>query len=211
MICQTLSIPTALGDIHLETYTGDAVASYFGELAKLCKDIFCEYPYLYAATSDYEAFYQNRFLGVRSAVLILARNQENNQIIGASTGQGAAYEMEEVRDALVHGGLPLERTFYCCESLLYSGFRGRGIGRKFFEMRMSIARALMPGLEYITFCAIDRPENHPAKPENYVSPEYLWKSLGFERRADMRAEFSYPELGSPEEILHPMTFWVKKL
>ena len=95
-------------------------------------------------------------------------------------------------------GVPLERIFYCAESVLLPEYRGQGIGHRFFEAREDHARAL--GRTHCAFCGVVRAADHPARPETTARSmpsgasgamrpvpgavaQFRWKEVGHTRKA----------------------------
>ena len=74
-----------------------------------------------------------------------------------------------------------------------------------------IARALELGYRKVTFCAVERPAEHPLKPANYRPLDAFWQRRGFSKRPDLVCAFTWRDLGQPQETPKPMVFWVKQL
>ena len=107
-------------------------------------------------------------------------------------------------------GYDLERIFYCGESVLLRQYRGQGAGVAFFEQREAHAYDL-GGFQWSCFCAVQRPENHPLRPSDYVPLERFWQKRGYLKQPELQTQFSWQELGESSESLKPMTFWLKRL
>jgi GNAT superfamily N-acetyltransferase len=88
-------------------------------------------------------------------------------------------------------------------------YRGQGIGVRFFEQREAAARA--HGYAQACFCAVVRPDDHPARPKNYAPLDGFWKMRGYEKRPDLTAQFSWRDIGERSESDKPMVFWMKTL
>jgi GNAT superfamily N-acetyltransferase len=99
--------------------------------------------------------------------------------------------------------------YYFGESVLEPAYRGRGIGARFFEERERRARAL--GFTVATFCAVDRPPDHPRRPPGYEPPGALWRRHGFVRHPDIVCELAWQDVGDAAETTKPMVFWIKEL
>ena len=192
--------------LTIEPLTGPALDAALDDLARLRIAVFREWPYLYDGDMDYEARYLASYRDRPSAVLVAAR--EGGRIVGAATGM----PLEDHADASqIEGelGVPHEAVFYCAESVLLPEFRGRGAGHAFFERREAHARAL--GQTHAAFCAVERPEDHPARPEGYRPLDAFWRKRGYEPVEGVRAVFRWTDRGEAEETPHVLRFWMRAL
>jgi hypothetical protein len=80
----------------------------------------------------------------------------------------------------------------------------------FFREREAHARTL-GGCEFAAFCAVQRPENHPARPADDEPLDGFWTRRGFTRRADLRCTMRWRDVGDVEETEKQMVFWLKSL
>ena len=74
-------------------------------------------------------------------------------------------------------------------------------------LEAQLARTL--GLNVTTFCAVQRPENHPARPASYRPLHAFWRSRGYTERPDLTTEMHWQDVGQSVETPHEMRFWVK--
>lgn len=184
---------------------GDAMSPHLPALAQLRISVFREWPYLYAGSLSYEATYLERYARSPRSLLVLASCA--GEVVGASTAMPLSEESEEVRRPFEHVPWPIASALYLGESVLLPAFRGRGVGARFFLEREAHAARL--GLPVTTFCAVERPETHPARPSDYVPLHDFWRRRGYERRAELRTEFSWTDVGDSESTRKPLVFWVK--
>src|SRR5690606_16539893 len=112
----------------------------------------------------YEEKYLQTYARCPQAVVVVAFDGE--RIVGASTGIPMAFEEESFRRPFADAGLDPAGVFYCAESVLKAEYRGRGLGVRFFEEREAHAREIGPFAWY-TFCAVQRPADHPLRPAGY--------------------------------------------
>ena len=190
-----------------EVVTGTAIEPYIEALARLRIDIFRAYPYLYAGSLDYERTYLASYAGSPASTVIVALDGE--RVVGASTAMPLALHSDDVVPPLVRAGYDPARVYYFGESVLEPAYRGHGLGSVFFDERERRARAL--GYRTATFCAVDRPADHPSRPADYAPPGALWTRHGFVRRPDIIGEFSWCDVGAAGETSKPMVFWTKEL
>ena len=195
-------------DLRLETLTGRAgIASAIDDLARLRIEVFRDWPYLYQGSAAYEAEYLSAFAASEGAVLVAA--YDGDALVGASTGLPLAHEHADFSAPLAEAGYELDRVFYCAESVLLPECRGRGAYRAFFERREHHARDL--GFSMAVFCGVLRPDDHPARPEDYEPLDPIWRRFGYRELEGAVARYSWTDVGDTEETAKPMQYWIKEL
>lgn len=188
---------------------GNEIDIYLEEIAQLRIRIFREYPYLYEGSLKYEKKYLERYLKTPESLIILVKESDN--YIAMTSCLPLSREEVNFQAPFKSAGLDLSKIFYFGESIVLPEFRGRGLGRKFFEEREHHAqKTLGKKLELTTFCSVDRSPNHPQRPRDYHGPESLWMRQGYQKDSSLKMELDWPEVGSEKEIGHTLTFWVKK-
>lgn len=193
---------------QLELLRGHEITSALAALAALRIEVFREYPYLYEGAEDYEARYLARYAQAPGALVILARDPRG-AVIGASTALPLADELEALQRPFVAAGYDLGTICYFGESLLRAPWRGRGLGGRFFDLREGHARAL--GLTLATFCAVERPDEHPLRPASYRPLDGFWGRRGYARSAALVARLGWQDVGDADETEKPMRFWTRSL
>jgi GNAT superfamily N-acetyltransferase len=194
-------------NLRVEVFSGGEVAPLIPELARLRMAVFREWPYLYDGSLEYETHYLSKFVNLPESTLVVVRDGE--QVVGASTALPLAQAEAEFRAPFVGAGLNPAEWYYFGESVLEPAYRGQGLGVAFFRLRE--ARALELGYRKVTFCAVERPAEHPLKPANYTPLDAFWQRRGFSKRPDLVCAFTWRDLGQPQETPKPMVFWVKQL
>ncbi len=193
--------------VAIETLAGAAVAPTIVDLARLRIAVFREFPYLYDGIEEYERKYLRRYVDLPESTVVVAR--AGGRIVGASTAlpmQNAGAEaIKPFRDA----GYDPKQIYYFGESVLLREYRGRGLGVAFFDRREARAREL--GFPVVTFCAVDRPDDHPRRPQDYVPLDAFWVKRGYAKRPELRCRFAWKEIGAAAETPKSLTFWVKAL
>ncbi|MBK8769033.1 MAG: GNAT family N-acetyltransferase [Rhizobiales bacterium] len=187
--------------------TGPDVASVIEDVARLRIRVFRDFPYLYDGTLAYERDYLARFAASAGAVVVVAR--DGADIVGAATGCPLAAEHEAFQAPFLARGLDVASIFYCAESVLLPDYRGQGAGHRFFDLREQQARAL--GASHAAFCAVARPEDHPARPPKYAPLDPFWRKRGYAPVPGLVTEFSWRDLDQPHDTLKPMQFWMRDL
>lgn len=193
--------------LDLKTVSGGDVAAYIPDLARLRITVFCDWPYLYEGAEAYERDYLSGFARSDDAVVVLAL--DGVKVVGASTGMPLAAESDYVRVPFAAAGIDQAPIFYFSESVLLAPFRGQGTGVGFFAQREAFARARSFGWAY--FCGVVRPEDHPARPKDFVPLDGFWRNRGYEPVPGLIAHFSWKDIGDSYETEKPMAFWRKKL
>ena len=194
--------------LTFQRLSGPTLNQYIDELSQLRMQVFRDFPYLYDGDLAYEARYLKTYIEAPDSVIVLAF--DGDKVVGASTGVPLRHEMDEVKQPFLDAGLNIDEIFYCGESVLLSEYRGQGAGVAFFNHREAHAESL-EGMKYSCFCAVQRPDNHPARPADYQPLDQFWRNRGYEKRSELATHFSWKEVGESEESLKPMTFWMKPL
>lgn len=195
------------GDVATRTLTGAALEAAIPDLARLRVTVFAEFPYLYDGDDAYEVRYLETYRQSRGAIVVGAYDGEH--LVGAATGT-PILEHEAAFAAAFDGlGYDLETLFYCGESVLLPEYRGHGIGHAFFDAREAHARSL--GATHCCFCAVVRPENHPARPAGYRPLDAFWEKRGYRRLDGVTAKYCWKDTGEEQESAKVMQFWLRAL
>jgi GNAT superfamily N-acetyltransferase len=88
-------------------------------------------------------------------------------------------------------------------------FRGRGIGHRFFDLREAHARAA--GRTHVAFCAVARPDDHPARPPDYRPLDPFWERRGYRPLPGAVARFTWKDIGDSAETRKPLQLWMRAL
>jgi GNAT superfamily N-acetyltransferase len=156
---------------------------------------------------DYEARYLRAFASSPHALIVCAVDGET--VVGASTAAPLATQIDEVTAPFRARGDDLTRLYYFGESVLLAAYRGQGIGVRFFDEREAHARAC--GAATAAFCAVVRPDDHSARPSDYVALDGFWRRRGFVPAPGLICRLSWREIGASDESPKAMQFWTKRL
>ncbi len=192
--------------IRIERKSGAALERHISDLARLRIEVFRDFPYLYDGDFEYEKKYLQTYLDCPESVIVLAF--DGDEVVGASTAMPMKHETAEIQKPFLENGYNLDEVFYCSESVLNKNYRGLGIGVKFFDEREAHA-AELGGFKHITFCCVQRPENHPRRPADYVSLDAFWTKRGYVKHPELHTEYVWKDLDDTDETAKPMTFWLK--
>ena len=193
--------------VDVRPLTGGDLARHLEDVAHLRMTIFRDFPYLYEGTFDYEHRYLQSYRDSAGAILVGAF--DGDRLVGAATGTPMEDHADEFARAFDGTGLPLTDIFYCAESVLLPAYRGRGIGHAFFDTREDHARRL--GRKFSAFCAVVRPDGHPARPADYAPLDPFWRKRGYAPLPGVVAHFDWRDLGDDHQTAKPMQFWSKAL
>lgn len=192
--------------IRVQSFSGAEAIPYLGDIARLRMSVFREYPYLYDGSDAYEREYLETYTQSPGSVVVIAFDGE--KIIGASTGLPMKHETPNVQTPWLQNGYDIERIFYFGESVLEKSYRGRGIGLAFFEHRIAWAKT-HGDFDLLTFCAVIRPDEHPAKPTGYQALNAFWEKRGF-ASTPLTCTMDWKEVNQPTQSTHELQFWWKK-
>ena len=193
--------------IETRALTGAALDAALDDVAGLRIAVFRDWPYLYDGALEYERAYLQAYRDSPGAILVGAF--DGARLVGAATGTPMEDHAGEFTAAFAGVDLPLDRIFYCAESVLLPAYRGQGIGHRFFDAREAHARNL--GRSHSAFCSVMRPVTHPMHPAEYRSNEAFWAKRGYSQLPGVIAEFSWRDLGEAEESRKPLQFWMRAL
>lgn len=193
--------------IRVERLTGVDLAKALDDVARLRIEVFRAWPYLYDGDEAYERHYLQTYRESENAILVAAF--DGDRLVGASTGTPMEDHAEDFAAAFDGQDIDLKDIFYCAESVLLPGYRGRGIGHAFFDAREAHARAM--GRRYVAFCGVVRPAEHPLKPEQYQPLDPFWRKRGYAPVKGAVAQFRWKDIDQPEETEHPLQFWMRAL
>ena len=187
---------------------GAEIEPWLDGLGKLRIAVFREYPYLYDGTLEYERDYLRTYVNTPDSLVVLIVDEASN-VVGATTCLPLSAEGPEFQEAFLKGGYNIDHVCYFGESILLPEWRGRGLGKEFFGLREGHARRL--GKVWSTFCAVDRPVDHPLRPAGYRPLDEFWKTRGYVKHPELQATFVWKEIGESAESPKTLTFWLKSL
>lgn len=176
-------------------------------LGRLRLAVFRDYPYLYDGSLEDEYDYLKSYASSETSMVVLAMDGE--QAIGASSCLKLEEAAPEFRTAFQKVGLKTDSICYFGESVLLPSYRGQGIGKLFFQYREAHARHLRCTMA--AFCAVDRADNHPLRPQGYRELNRFWQEQGYVRNPELQTTFSWKEVNQSEKTAKTLTFWVKEL
>lgn len=168
--------------------------------------VFREFPYLYDGSLENERDYLRTYQKAADSLMVIVTDS-SGKLVGATTCLPMIEEGPEFQEPFIQQGHDLSRIMYFGESILLPEWRGRGLGKMFFERREAHARRL--GLKTTAFCAVDRPGDHPLRPADFRSLDGFWESRGYVKQPSLRTSFTWKEIGEETESPKTLTFWMK--
>jgi len=193
--------------LRLENFQGHHLTPYIEALGALRITVFRDYPYLYDGTIEYERDYLRTYLDSPHSLIVLAFH--GHAVVGATTCLPLADKGPEFQAAFLKAGHDISGICYLGESILLPQYRGRGLGKQFFQRRELHARSL--GARTAAFCAVDRPANHPMRPPGYRPLDEFWIGQGYVKHPELQATFVWKEIQEAKESPKTLTFWLKDL
>ena len=193
--------------MRVEALTGAALEAALDEVARLRITVFRDWPYLYDGDFAYERRYLEPYRTSPGAILVGAF--DGARLVGAATGTPMEDHADDFAAAFAGTGMDLSDIFYCAESVLLPEYRGEGVGHRFFDIREAHARDL--GRRHVAFCAVIRPDDHPARPAQYRPLDDFWKARGYAPLPGAVAHFGWRDIGDEAETKKPLQFWMRAL
>ncbi|NID09957.1 GNAT family N-acetyltransferase [Fibrivirga algicola] len=189
-------------------YIGSEIREAFDGLAQLRIAVFREFPYLYEGSIEYEKTYLNTYAESERAMLFAV--YDSDRMVGGTTCLPLLDETAEVQRPFSREGYDLSTIFYFGESLLLPAYRGRGLGHRFFDEREAHVRTFGTYLT-TTFCAVQRPADHPLRPADYRPLDAFWQQRGYQLNPALQTTFSWPDLGEVTDSGKVMQFYTRAL
>lgn len=186
--------------------TGTGIVDVIDDLARLRIGVFRDWPYLYDGDLEYERRYLSDYAKCDGIVISA---YEGGRMVGAATGMPLIAHADDFRAAFAGTGIDFNDVFYCAESVLLPQCRGQGAGHAFLDRREAHARRL--GFAHVAFCAVIRPQDHPARPDGYRPLDGFWRARGYAPLDGVIAHFSWRDIGDAEETEKPLQFWMRPL
>lgn len=193
--------------LRIETAATADIPALLPDLARLRIRVFGDFPYLYKGDLAYEERYLAAYSSSPGAMIVTVR--DGPDLVGAATGAPLGGHDRAFAEPLARAGHDPDAVFYCAESVLLPAYRGRGVGHAFFDHREAMARSL--GLAASCFCAVIRPDDHPARPRDYTPLDGFWRKRGYAPLPGVIARYSWRDTGDAHETEKPMQVWLREL
>ncbi len=199
-------MPGALSLTYHEL-SGQSLEPWLDALGALRIAVFREYPYLYDGSLAYERDYLRTYVQAPQSLVVLVTDAEDH-VVGATTCIPLKDEGPEFQAPFLKHAFDVQHVCYFGESILLPQLRGHGVGKEFFRRREAHAQRLRA--RWTSFCAVDRPTDHPHRPAAYRPLDTFWTAQGYTKHPEMQATFVWKEIGEPAESPKTLTFWLKE-
>jgi len=197
--------------LSLRSVIGEAIGAHTDDIAGLWAAVLRDWPHLYDGQAEHGADLPLPYLHACAqswrSIAVLAF--DGDALVGAATGLPLADAPGLAQRAFAAVGLDAARVFLCGESVLLPGYRGRGIGHRFFDERESHAR-LIGGFDLTAFCAIERAADDPRRPPFGRGYEPFWRKRGYRPREGLELALGWNEVGA-DQVSHRLNGWVRPL
>ena len=197
--------------IQIKTVTGEEVLPWLDALALLRIEVFRDFPYLYDGDLAYERRYLSRYASSSLSLFVLALDSgrpPEASVVGASTAIALSDAEAAFQAPFIARSIPVENVLYFGESVLRYHYRGRGLGHRFFDEREAFARE--QGKTITSFCAVERPDDHPLRPAKYTPLDNFWQQRGYHKQADMHTLYNWRDTNEPAPSDKLMAFWLRE-
>jgi GNAT superfamily N-acetyltransferase len=194
-------------EISEQMLTGAAIADILDDVATLRLDIFQEYPYLYSGLIKDELTYLVTYADAPDACVIPAYH--GHAVVGAVAGMPLIHEDAQMLDAFAGTTLPLNEVYYVGELLFRPPYRNCGLGQKLLALLEIHIRSL-GRYRHLTCATVERPDDHPMRPHDYIPITKFLVRTGFVRLSGVTTHFTWRETDGVKRD-HPMQFWIKDL
>ncbi len=193
---------------RVEFFTGAAMRPHLPALARLRIAVFRDWPYLYDGQFDAERVYLSDLAQSPRGGLAVAFDGETP--VGCSTCLPLADAEAAIQAPFRAAGHDPARYFYFGESVLLAEYRGQGIGVAFFAAREDHARRVSDA-GYATFCAVERPADHPLRPAGALPLDAFWQRRGYRHHPDLACTMRWKQVDGGDQVANRLSFWIKPL
>lgn len=187
---------------------GEEARPYARALAELRLKVFWDFPYLYEGTEEYEMKYLETYFKANDSFILLLK--DHHRIIGATTSILASEEEDSFKKPFLAFGLDPATVFYFGESVLLPEYRGKGLGKIFFNEREKFAKTL-PQVRTLSFCAVVREDDHPLRPVGYMPLNSFWESQGFRLQPGLTTAYEWQDRNEATSTAKKMQYWIKNI
>ncbi len=130
-------------------------------------------------------------------------------VVGAVTGMPLIHEDARTVQAFAGTTFPLNGLYYVGELLFRPEYRNSGLGRNLLSKLESHISSLGNYCK-LTCATIERPDDHPLRPHDYIPITRFLARTGFVRLSGVTTSFVWLETDGAKRD-HPMLFWIKDL
>ncbi len=195
-------------DIHIRSFTGPGLKPYLHAIAKLRMEVFTEYPYFEDPDLTREMEHLRQICANKETIGVLIF--DNTTLVGVSLGCPMISEEAAVQKPFLERRLDINAYYFFGDSALLKPYRGRGIGRHFFDTRETHILQFKK-FKHICFCVPDCGELDPNRPKDYIPLNDFWRKRGYVHHPEIKCTLSWKRIGEPGPGKIPMSFWIKQV
>jgi len=194
-------------NLYMKVLSGPDAREYFEDIAQIRISLFSEYPYLYEGTIEHEKEYLETYFKSSCALILLVF--DGQKIVGFSNSIALSEESEEMKTPFIEHKLNLSEYLYIGEVMIYKPYRNKKILRKFLEFHENTA--LTQGYSHMIFMTVERPDNHPARPDNHRLLDPVWKHFGYQQIPGLQIHFMWPQVDTNQDTENTLAIWQKNI
>lgn len=191
--------------LRLVEFHGPDARPLLKDMARLRIETFCEFPYLYKGSLEYETEYLSAYFNCDAARVDMLYDGGRIGGMAAHIPLGDAWP--DVRKGFADCGLDPSVCYYYGEMILEPAYRLKKISN--ITQRRVEERARSLGLQWVTAITVRRAPEYPDRPEGYVSFDHAMRRWGYEHIPNARITISWPTMPHGDEEAHPILFWRK--
>ena len=195
--------------LRIERIAPSDLPTFLRTITDIRMQVFSAWPYLYDGNLADEDEYLRHFQRDPHTVVIGA--WDGGDLVGVSTALRWETHPENLLRALpgAWSHVRVSEILYLAESVLYADYRGRGIGKAFFDAREAFAVEI--GRRYVAFASVVRAPDDPQKPEDYRDLTPWWRRLGYQPVPGALCAMMWKDHGREHADLHHLQVWIKEL
>lgn len=212
-ICNTGPLNSMeIANMNLKVVRGKKIIDYMAEINQLRLNHFKEFPYLYQGKLEDEQKYVETYSSDPNAMLITL--QDGDTVVGINTGiplTSPSNYLKDVKTVFADAGLTADKYFYFGEIILEKAYQGKGLSRQLFERGEQFAKDC--GFSAICFLAVERSDEHPLKPENYINTSVIFNRMGY-TKTKLHTSFNWSTIQADNTALeedNTLFYWIKDL
>lgn len=198
--------------INIQRYSGKDMEPAIEILGEFRLRYFREFPYLYVGTKENEQGHLAEYLANPSARFLIAKDGEITVGVGIGTMLSTEKDiLEQIAEAFRQKGLNPSDFFYFGEMIFSPEYRGQGIGKQMLDMLKKAGSE--QNTTRFCFLAVDRADNDPRKPSEYVDSATIFQKFGF-CKTSIQVVFNWPTIqpdDSVEKSANTLSLWVDSI
>ena len=63
----------------------------------------------------------------------------------------------------------------------------------------------------VCFCAVERPHDHPLRPDGYKPLDAFWEKRGYQKHPELQCRYHWKDIDQADEDEKRLTYWLKTL